>query len=156
VSLERRKVELRTRRAGCALASFRSPLTTLVVALSLIVQLVGLSYQQALAAPAFVASDTAVIAADLKAVFGDAAYLCAHIDDNGGTSPHAPCGHCDDHCALCRFAPQLATALVPPDAFGAPQRLDADCETISAAPDFGTIPAAPTQRRCARAPPLAV
>ena len=33
---------------------------------------------------------TAAIAAELKAVFGDTAYLCAHIDDQGAPSPHAP------------------------------------------------------------------
>lgn len=156
MSLGRRKMKLRTRRADRALASFRSPLTALVVALCLIAQLVSLSYQQALATPASAASDTAAIAADLKAVFGDAAYLCAHIDDRGGTSPHAPCGHCDDQCPLCRFAPQVATALVPPDAAKLPERLIADCRTIGAAPEFGAIPAAPTQRRRARAPPLSV
>jgi len=154
VSLGRRKMELTPRRTGRAVPAFRSPLTALIVALSLIVQLFATPYHQALSAPAFSGGDAA-IAADLKAVFGDAADLCAHVDDKGGPAPSAPAGHCDDPCPLCRFAAQ-AVAFVPPDAPQLPERLDADCRTIGAAPDFGAFPTAPPEHSRARAPPLAV
>jgi hypothetical protein len=154
VSLGRRKMKLRTRRAGRGVVAFRSPLTALVVALSLIVQLFAAPYHQALSSPAFSGGDAA-IAADLKAVFGDAADLCARVDDKGGPAPSAPAGHCNDQCPLCRSAAQAA-AFVPPDAPPLPGRLDANCRTIGPAPDFGAFPAAPPQHNRARAPPLAV
>jgi len=144
----------RARRIRGGLSSLRSPLTALIVAISLLAQLFAVAAQPALAAPAFSAAHAAAVAADLKAVFGDTAYLCAHIDDQGAPSPHAP-GHCCDQCPLCRFAAQ-AVAFVPPDAPALPERLGADCRTIGAAPDFGAWPAAPTQPNHARAPPLAV
>ena len=100
MSLGRRKMKLRTR---------RSPLTAFVVALSLIVQLFAGPFHQAMSAPAYSGADNAAIAADLKAVFGDAANLCAHIDGKGAPSPQPPCHHCDDQCTLCRFAAQAAT-----------------------------------------------
>ena len=143
-SLGRRKFALGTRRASFRLASFRSPLTAFIVALALIVQLIAMPYQQALAGPALAGSDAATIAADLKAIFGDAAGFCAHIDDKGAPSPHGPCNHCDDQCPLCRFVAQAA-AFVPPDAPALPGQLDAGRYTIGAAPDFGAFSACPAQ-----------
>ncbi len=155
VGLARRKSALGTQRARRGLASFRSALTAFRVTRSLVVPLIAMPYQQALAGPAMAGSNTAAIAADLKAVFGDAAGFCAHIDDKGAPSPHAPCNHCDDQCPLCRIAAQ-ATAFVPPDAPSLPGRLNAGGHTIGAAPDFGAFSACPIQRNRARAPPLAV
>ena len=155
VSLARRKSALGTRRARQDLASFRSALTAFVVALSLVVQLIAMPMQQAMAGPDFPGSDTAAIAADLKATFGDAAYFCVHIDDKGTPSPHAPCNHCDDQCPLCRSIAQVA-AFFPPDAPALPTKLYAGRHAIGAAPDFGAFPACPAQPNRARAPPLAV
>jgi hypothetical protein len=155
VGLARRKLGFGTRPARQGLASLRSALTAFAVALALVVQLIAMPYQQALAGPAFSGSDTAAIAADLKAVFGDAAGFCAHIDDKGAPAPHGPCNHCDDQCPLCRFAAQAA-AFVPPDAPTLPVRLGAARCSIGAAPQFGAFSACPAQRNRARAPPLAV
>jgi hypothetical protein len=155
VGLARRKSALGTRRARRGLASFRSALTAVVVALTLVVQLIAMPYQQALAGPAAPGSDSAAIAADLKAVFGDAAGFCVHIDDKGAPSPQAPCNHCDDQCPLCRIAAEAA-AFVPPDAPTLPARVDAGRLASRAAPDFGAFSACPAQPNRARAPPLAV
>ena len=155
VGLARRKSALGKRRARRGLASFRSALTAFLVTLTLVVQLVAMPYQQALAGPAAPGSSTAAIAADLKAVFGDAAGLCVHIDDKGAPSPQAPCNHCDDQCPLCRIAAQAA-AFVPPDAPTLPLRVSAGRVAGRAAPDFGAFSACPAQRNRARAPPLAV
>ena len=138
-----------------SLASFCSPLTAFAVAVSLLVQLIAMPYQQALAAPALAGSSSAAIAADLKAVFGDAAGFCAHIDDKGAPSPHGPCNHCDDQCPLCRFVAQAA-GFVPPDAPTLPLRTATGRHTIGAAPQFGAFSPCPVQRNRARAPPLAV
>ena len=73
-----------------SLASLRSALTAFVVALSLVVQLIAMPYQQAMAGPALAGSDTSAIVSDLKAVFGDAAGFCAHAGDKGAPTPHAP------------------------------------------------------------------
>jgi hypothetical protein len=155
VSLARRKSGLRTRPARRGLASLRSAITAFIVALSLIAQLIGMPYQEAFAAPILAGSDSAAIAAELKAVFGDAAGFCAHVDDKGAPSPHGPCNHCDDQCPLCRTVAQAA-AYVPPDAPTLPARLDGGRHAVGAAPDFGAFPACPAQRNRARAPPLAV
>jgi hypothetical protein len=155
VGLARRKSALGTQRARRGLASFRSALTAVAVALTLVVQLIAMPYQQALAGPAAPGSSTAAIAADLKAVFGDAAGFCVHIDDKGAPSPQAPCNHCDDQCPLCRIAAQAA-AFVPPDAPTLPLRVSAGRVAVRAAPDFGAFSACPAQRNRARAPPLAV
>ncbi len=152
--LARRKSGLRTRPERRGLASLRSPLTAFVVALSLIAQLMAMPFQQALAGPA-PGADTAAIAADLKAAFGDAAGFCSHIGDKGAPSPQAPCNHCDDQCPLCRTVAQAA-ANVPPDAATLPARPDSGRHTIGAGPDFGAFSACPAQRNRARAPPLAV
>src|SRR5271169_918546 len=111
-------------------------------------------YQQALAGPAMAGSNTEAIAANIKAVFGDAAVFCAHID-KGVPSPQAPCNHCDDQCPLCRSVAEAAT-FVAPDAPTLPVRLNAASYAIGAAPDFGAFPPCPAQRNRARAPPLAV
>jgi hypothetical protein len=143
----------RARRVKLGVAAFKSPLTALMVALSLIVQLVAIPYHQALATPLYAPSDTAVIAAELKATFGDTAALCVHLDDNG--APLRPAGNCDDQCPLCRFAAQAAT-LVAPDAPPLPQRLEAACQTLGAASEPGGVPFRLENRNRARAPPLAV
>ena len=155
VSLARRKSALGTRRARRGPASFRSALTAFVVALSLVVQLIAMPYQQALAGPALAGSDTAAVAADLKAIFGDAAGFCAHVDDKSAPAPHGPCNHCDDQCPLCRSFAQAA-AFVSPDAPALPGRPDTGRHTIGAAPGFGAFSASPAQPNRARAPPLAV
>ena len=143
----------RRHRARPGAASSRSPLTALVVALSLIVQLFAIPYHQALAGPGFAESETAKIAAELKATFGDAAALCVEVDGKG--APLAPAGHCDDQCPLCRFAAQAAT-LVAPDAPALPERLDPACQTLGAASEPGVVPFRLENRNRARAPPLAV
>jgi len=153
-SLGRREPAFWTRSARRGLASFRSPLTAFAVALSLLAQLIAMPYQQALAGPALAGSDTA-IAVDLKAIFGEAAGFCAHIDDKGAPSPHGPCNHCDDLCPLCRLVAQAA-AFVPPDPPALPLRLNAARHSIGSAPDFGAFPSCSAQHNRARAPPLAV
>jgi hypothetical protein len=132
---------------------FRSPLIRLVVALSLIIQLFALPYHPALAAPGLAESETARIAAELNATFGDAAALCVETD--GKSAPLSPAGHGDDQCPLCRFGLQAA-ALVAPDLPALPARLDAACRVLGATPERGAVPACPAQRNRARAPPLAV
>ena len=155
VGLARRKSALGTRRARRGLASFRSALTAFTVALTLVVQLIAMPYQQALAGPVLAGSDAAAIAADLRATFGDAAGFCAHVDDKGAPTPHGPCNHCDDQCPLCRLVAQAA-AFVPRDAPTLPTRASAARYVVGAAPEFGAFPACPAQRNRARAPPLAV
>jgi hypothetical protein len=155
VSLGRRKSAHGTRRARRGLACFRSGLTAFVIALSLVVQLIAMPYQQALAGPTSPGGDGTAIAADLKAIFGDAAAFCAHVDDKGAPSPHGPCNHCDDQCPLCRTVAR-ATAFVPPDAPALPGRLNTGRHAIGAAPNFGAFPACPAHKNRARAPPLAV
>jgi len=147
------KKKRQERRAKPGIAAFGSPLTALFVALSLFVQLVAIPYHQALAATGFAASDMAAIAAELKATFGGAAYLCVHVDDKGG--PLAPADHCEDQCPLCQFGAQAA-ALIAPDAPALPVRLDAACQTLGAHLDPGAVPVRLGNRNRARAPPLAV
>jgi hypothetical protein len=153
-SLGRRRFSLGRRRVKRRLASFRSPLTAFLVALSLIVQLFAAATPPALAAPAFAGADDAAIAAELKALFGASAQLCAHADDQGAPAQHGPC-HCCDQCPLCRFAAQVV-AFVPPDLPAAPERLDSDAHAIRAPPSRDALPAYPAQPNPARAPPLAV
>ena len=142
--------ELRTRPGA---GPFRSPLAALAVALSLIVQLFAIPYHQALSAPFVVAPDTAAIAAELKATFGDAAALCVQADDKG--APHSPGGCCDHDCPFCRFSAQVA-ALVVPDAPALPRRLDRPRRVLGVAPEPGAVPAPSPSRNRARAPPLSV
>jgi hypothetical protein len=132
---------------------FRSPLIGLLVALSLVIQLVAAPYHQALAAPGLADSETARIAAELKATFGDAATLCVETKSKG--APPSPVGHCDDQCSLCRFGLQ-AGALVAPELPALPVRLNAACRVLGATPERGAVPARPAQQNRARAPPLAV
>jgi hypothetical protein len=155
VSLARGKSAPGTRRAWRGLASFRSPLAAFVVALSLIAQLIAMPYQEALAGPVGPGADTAAIAADLNAVFGDAAGFCAHIGDKGAPSPQAPCNRCDGQCPLCRIVAEAAT-LMPPDAPALPAPVNSGRYAIGAAPDFGAFATCLTQSNRARAPPLAV
>jgi hypothetical protein len=142
------------RRAKFGAAGFRSPLTAFVVAFSLIVQLFAAATPPAMAAPAFAGADDAAIAAELKAVFGDAAELCAHVNNDGTPGKHAPFNHCCDQCPLCRFAAQ-AVAFVSPDVPALPERI-ADSQAVSAGPDFLALFGCPAQANRARAPPLSV
>jgi hypothetical protein len=155
LNLGRRTFALGRLRARRGLTSFRSPLAAFVVALSLVVQLFAAATPPALAAPAFAGADEATVAAELKAVFGDAAELCAHVNNHGAPGKHAPSGHCCDQCPLCRIVGQAA-AFVPPDAPELPQRLNDGRHTIGAAPDFGAFPTCPSRTNLARAPPLSV
>ena len=133
----------------------RSPLTALVVGFSLIVQLFAAATPPPLSAPAFSGADDAAIAAELKALFGDAAELCVQVNDDKAPVKHAPSGHCCDQCPLCRFAAQAA-AFVPPDLPALAERLDSDAHAIRAPPGPDVLPAYPAQPNPARAPPLAV
>jgi hypothetical protein len=154
LGLGRGTTTLARRYARCCAVARRSPLTAFVVAFSLIVQLFAAATPPGPAAPAFAGADEAAIAAELKAVFGDAAELCAHVNDHGPPGKHAPFGHCCDQCQLCRFAAQ-AVAFVSPDAPSLPQRI-ADSHAIRAGPDFLAPFGRPAQSNRARAPPLAV
>ena len=136
-----------------ASSSFCSPLTALVVTLSLIFQLVAIPYHQALLASETAAPDEAAIAAELRATFGEAASLCVQRDDKG--APVLPAGDCDDHCPLCQFAAQ-ATALIAPDASALPIRLEASLRTLGVAPETGAVPLTPRKLSRARAPPFSV
>jgi hypothetical protein len=131
----------------------RSPLIALIVAFLLIIQLFAVPYRQALAAPGLAESETARIAAELKATFGDAVALCVEADGKG--PPLSPAGHCDDQCPLCRSGAQAA-ALIAPELSALPVRLGAACRVLGAAPERGAVPACPAQRNRARAPPLPV
>ena len=144
---------LGTRRAGRGLAPFRSPLTAVLAAFSLVVQLFAAA-PPGLSAPAFAQADEAASAAELEAVFGDAAELCAHIDDSRAPLNHAPSSHCRE-CPLCRFAAQ-AVAFVPPDPPVLPRRLDKNALAVRASPGRDALPPYPAQPNPARAPPLAV
>ncbi len=154
--LGRRKFAFRNRRAKRRPTTFRSPLATFLVALSLIVQLFAAATPPALAAPAFAGADDAAIAAELKALFGDTAQLCVQVNDDKAPARHDPSGHCCDQCPLCRFAAQ-AVAFVAPDLPALPGRLEGEAHAIRAPPCSTTFfpPIPPSQIR-ARAPPLAV
>jgi hypothetical protein len=155
VRLGRRKFALRNRRAKRRPTAFRSPLATFLVALSLIVQLFAAATPPAIAAPAFAGADDAAIAAELKALFGDAAQLCVQVNDDKVPARHAPSGHCCDQCPLCRFAAQ-AVAFVSPDLPVLPGRIDREAHAIRAPPVRDILPPYPAQPNPARAPPLAV
>jgi len=146
---------LGTRRARRGAGELRSPLTALLISFSLLVQLFAAATPPAVAAPAFAGADDAAIAAELKALFGDAAQLCAHAGDHGAPGKHAPC-RCCDQCPLCRFAARAAVAYVPPDLPALPERLDGNAHAIRAPPVRDVLPPYPTQPNPARAPPLAV
>jgi hypothetical protein len=143
----------KARRANSGAVSCPSRLSALFVALSLIVQLFAVPYHQALATPEITQAETARIAAELKARFGDTATLCVQIDNKG--APQSPAGHFDDQCPLCRFSAETA-ALVTPDVPALPVRLDAAGRVLAAAPDASGIPSRAAQQNRARAPPLAV
>ena len=146
-----RRTGARGRQGKPGVASVRSPLTALAVALSLILQLFVVPYHQALSAPLAVSPDTAAISAELKATFGDVAALCVQSDDKG--APRSQGGCCGDQCPFCRFAAQAA-ALVAPDAPALHEPISVGCETIGIAPTPGAIPAPPTSRNRARGPPF--
>ena len=132
----------------------RSPLTAFLVAFSLIVQLFAAATPPSMAAPAFAGADDAAIAAELRALFGDTAQLCAHPEDERAPAPHGP-SHCCDQCLLCGCAPQ-AVAFVSPDLPALPERLLADAHAIRAPPAEKVLPTYPAQPNPARAPPLAI
>src|SRR5574337_1456607 len=109
---------------------------TILVALSLLLQLVIAPYHQALSEPAFGGSDAARVEAQLKATFGDAAALCVQIDDGPSKAPK---GCCDNDCPFCRFAAEAAT-LVIPDFSALPARTDASAR-VGLPPDWRAPPA---------------
>lgn len=123
---------------------------SVVLALSLVLQILFLPYHQALGAAVSPHAGDARIASELKALFGDAAALCVGVDDKG--APAAPNGRCDDHCPFCRFAAEVGT-LVRPDS----PALPAPFETVAGdlqTPRFANPPRAPPlYRERARAPP---
>ena len=130
-----RKAGRRARAKGAAPAAPRSPLMALLVALSLIVQLFAAATPPALAAPAFAGADDAAIAAELKAVFGDAAQLCVQINDDKAPAKHAPSGHCCDQCPLCRFAAQAVAFVLPePAGVAGAARQRRSCDPRAARP----------------------
>ena len=143
------------RRAKRGVFGFRSQLTAIVATLAVLFQLAVVPYHQALSAPiaAPASVDVAAVAAELKATFGEAAALCVETDRKGG--PLAPAGDCDGHCPLCQFAAQ-SVALIAPNAPALPERLDAACSSLGAAPEAGDLPTCPTRHNRARAPPFAV
>jgi hypothetical protein len=147
-ALGKRRAERRSK------SSFRSALATFIVAFSLIVQLFAAATPPATAAPAFAGADDAAIAAELKALFGDTAQLCAHADDHSAPVQHGPC-HCCDQCLLCGCASQ-AVAFVSPDLPALPSRLESEAQAICAPPSQDVRPAYPAQPNPARGPPLAV
>jgi hypothetical protein len=130
-------------------------MTAFVVAFSLVVQLFAAATPPASSAPAFADADDAAIGTELRAIFGDAAELCAHINDHGAPGKRAPCGHCCDQCPLCRGVAQTV-AFVPIDPLVLPERLEGDAHAIRAPPGQDVLPAYPSQPNPARAPPLAV
>ena len=155
MSLGRQRFALGRRRPKRRPTSFRSPLTAFLVAFSLIVQLFAAATPPAFAAPAFAGADGAAIAAELKALFGNAAQLCVQVNDDKAPVKHAPSGHCCDQCPLCRFAAQVV-AFVPADLPVLPERLDSDAHAIRAPPGDDVLPSYPLQPNPARAPPLPV
>ena len=155
MGLGRQTFALGRRRARRRLTSFRSTLTALVVALSLVVQLFAAATPPAFAAPASAGADDAAIAAELKALFGDTAQLCVEVNDDKAPVQHNPAGHCCDQCPLCRFAAQ-AVAFVEPDLLALPGRLESEAHAIRAPPGQDVLPAYPLQPNPARAPPLPV
>ena len=155
MGLGRRTFALGTRRAERRLTAFRSPLATFLVALSLVVQLFAAVAPPAMAAPVFGGSDDAVIAAELKALFGDTAQLCVQVSDDKAPANHAPSGHCCDQCPLCRFGAE-AVAFVSPDLPVLLGRIDREAHAIRALPSQDVLPPYPAQPNPARAPPLAV
>ncbi len=154
MGLGRRKFALRNWRANPRPTAFRAPpLAAFLVALSLVVQLFAAATPPAFAAPAFAGADDAAIAAELKALFGNAAELCLHVNDDQAPAKHN--GHCCDQCPLCRFAAQ-AVAFVPPDLPALPGRVEGEAHAIRAPPAQDILPSYPAQPNPARAPPLAV
>ena len=144
-----------SRRRATAKGPRPSPLTAFVVAFALLVQLFAVATPPSLSAPAFAGADEAAIAAELKALFGSNAELCAHINDSSAPGKHRPCGNCCDQCPLCRGALQTV-AFVPPDLPVLPERLATDAQAIRAPPGEQVLPAYPAQPNPARAPPLPV
>jgi hypothetical protein len=140
-------------RAKFGARRFRSPWTALFIALSLIIQLFAAATPPALAAPAFAGADDAAIAAELNALFGSAAELCVHVNDDKAPAKHN--GHCCDQCPLCRFTAQAA-AFAAPDLPALPGRLESEAHAIRAPPARDLLPAYPAQPNPARAPPLSV
>ncbi len=149
------KKKRQARRAKFGAARFRSRSTAFFIALSLIFQLFAAATPPAIAAPAFAGADDRAIAAELKALFGATAELCAHVDDAGAPVHHNPSGHCCDQCPLCRFAAQ-AVAFVAPDLPALPGRLESEAHAIRAPPSEDSLPTYRAQPNPARAPPLAV
>ena len=143
----------RRRRTKPGVTAFRSPLISILAALTLFFQLIAVPDHQALFAPAGTrtAVDVASVAVKLRAIFGATAALC--IQSDGKDRPAAPADGCDDHCPLCQFAAEAA-ALVAPDLPALPDRFDAACLTLGAPLAAGAVPLSPAAQRRARAPPF--
>jgi hypothetical protein len=142
--------ERRRRRARVGGPSYRSSATTLIVALSLLLQFVLSPFHQALLAADATAPDAALVAADLKAIFGDTAAICVRTDDRRG--PAAPAGDCGDHCVLCQFAAHAATLTATGGPVLPVRRGDAFA--LNFPPEIGTLPLLLTGQSRARAPPF--
>ncbi len=149
------KRKRRIGRAKSGAAEFRSPLAALILTLSLFVQLFAAAAPPAAAAGPYAGADDAAIAAELKAVFGDTAALCAHINDPAAPGKHGPPGHCCDQCPLCRSLVR-AVAYFPPDAPALPERVQGDSHAIRAGPGPVAVSPCPARSNRARAPPFDV
>lgn len=133
----------------------RSPLAAFAIAFALLVQLFAAAAPPPLAAPVFARADNAAVAAGIRAMFGDAAKFCVHVEDQSAPGKHAPSSGCCDQCPLCRFAAQ-AVAFVPPRLPALPERLGGDADAFRPSPSRDVLPAYPARANPARAPPLAV
>lgn len=141
-------------RAKSRAAEIRPRLAAALIALSLLVQLFAQAAPPAVAAPYGGADDT-TIAAELKAVFGDAAALCAHVNDPAAPAKQGCPGHCCDQCPLCRSLAQAA-AYVTPDGPALPQRANGDAQAIRAGFQPLVLLPCPARSNRARAPPFDV
>jgi hypothetical protein len=142
------------RSAQRAAAPLGWSLAAFLVAFSLIVELFAAAAPTALSAPAFARADDAAIAAELKALFGDTAELCVHINDPGSPGKRAPCRHCSDQCLLCRIGAQAAQ-FIPLAAPMLPTLASAGRHTIGAERQFSAHSVWLAESNRARGPPLA-
>lgn len=152
VTLRRRDRGLRTRRPTTGMAAVRDRALAIFAVISLVAQLLVIPYHQALAIGATPAD--AATAAELRAIFGDAAALCVKGDRE--RTPVSPVGDCDDHCPFCRVAAHTASLTAPPDGPALPAPLEASRASVILAPQTGAFATCPTKRSRARAPPFAI
>jgi hypothetical protein len=123
-----------------------APWANLFAALALFAQLLALPYHHP-----HTRTDLAAVAASLKATFGDAATLCAQVDDAAPGAPERHQGPCEAGCPLCQFAAQTTLFEAPP--LAQPARLALPGAPLAAPADFA--PARPQSNPFAqpRAPP---